>query len=316
MGSVKTFFHLLKNDRSKIRTAVFRRLSGIGVLKILSDRAFLKYAYRAHFGKKLNLKNPVTFNEKLNWLKLYNRNPEYRKLVDKYEVKNYIAEKIGEEYVIPTIGVWDKVSDIDFDALPDSFVLKCTHDSGSAVICKGKSSFDFEKAKKKLNKKIRKNFYWYGREWPYKDLKPRIIAEEYITDRTDGTERAEGDDLHDYKLFCFNGECKFFKIDFDRFTHHRANYYDKNKQLMPMYGGTFLPDHSRDIYIPSSMDKMIELAERLSTGFPHVRVDFYDVGDKIYFGELTFFHCSGLEPFYPEEWDKTLGDWLILPEKR
>ena len=162
MGSVKTFFHLLKNDRSKIRTAVFRRLSGIGVHKILSDRAFLKYAYRAHFGKKLNLKNPVTFNEKLNWLKLYNRNPEYRKLVDKYEVKNYIAEKIGEEYVIPTIGVWDRVSDIDFDALPDSFVLKCTHDSGSAVICKDKNSFDVEKAKKKLSEKHAEQLSYYA----------------------------------------------------------------------------------------------------------------------------------------------------------
>ena len=309
MGSVRTFFKLVKNDRAKISTALFRRLNESGMLRILSDRAFLKYAYKAHFGKKLDLKNPLTFNEKLNWLKLYNRDESCIPLVDKLAVKDYIANTIGEKYVVPTLAVWDRDEDIDIGVLPDKFVLKCTHDSGSAVVCRDKSTFDFENARKKLKRKLEKNLFWHGREWPYKKLEPKIIAEAYVDNGKSG-------DLEDYKLFCFNGKCRCYKVDFDRFTNHGANYFDTEGNLLPFGEAVCPPDFDKKIDIPDAIKEMIPMAEKLSEGYPFVRVDFYEANGNVYFGEMTFFPASGFGPLIPEQWDKTLGDWLILPEKQ
>ncbi|MCR5361421.1 MAG: glycosyl transferase [Bacteroidales bacterium] len=260
-------------------------------------------------GKEMNWKNPQTFNEKLQWLKVHNRKSEYTVMVDKYLVKKYVAEKIGEEYVIPSLGVWDRVEDIDFDALPDQFVLKCTHDSGGIVICKDKSKLDRQAAIKKLSKGLKSNYFLRNREWPYKNVKPRIIGEPYMCD--------VNDELNDFKWFCFDGKPHVMFIATDRFNvqeETKFDFYDMDFRHLPFTNGH--PNATCQIEKPQTFEKMKSLAEKLSAGIPHVRVDFYDVDGRIYFGELTFFHWSGLVPFSPEEWDYTLGSWINLPNKK
>ncbi len=284
----------------------FTGLSRRGYLNWLPDKAYIKIEYRLRMGKKLNLKNPQTFNEKLQWLKLYNRKPEYTKMVDKYDAKAYVAERIGEEYIIPTIGVWDKFEDIDFDSLPDQFVLKCTHDSGGLVICRDKSKLDIEDAKKKIEKSLQRKYYLSGREWPYKNVKPRIIAEAYMED----TATAE---LRDYKFFCFDGQVKALFIATERASkteETKFDFFDENFNHLPFTNG-----HPNAAVIPEkpvNFEKMKELAGKLSVGIPHLRVDFYEVNGKIYFGELTFSHWGGMMPFEPEEWDETFGSWIQI----
>ncbi len=275
---------------------------------VLSDEKYLKVYYKSIFHKKLNLDNPVTFNEKLQWLKIHDKNPQYSKMVDKYETKTYTAEIIGKKYIIPTLGIYDRFEDIDFEKLPNQFVIKCTHDSGGVLICKDKNRFNVKDARKKVNKSLKRDFYNCGREWPYKNVKPRIIIEEYIIDKSIN-------ELQDYKFFCFNGKTKFFKIDFNRFIEHHANYYDTNCKLLPFGEKTCLPDYNKKIEIPSNIYKMIELAERLSKDIPFVRVDFYNVNGQILFGEMTFYPAAGFGKFEPEEWDRKLGDMLDLPKQ-
>lgn len=277
--------------------------------RILPNSLYLKLTYYKRLGKKLNLKSPQTFNEKLQWLKLYNRKPEYTKMVDKYEAKQYVEKIIGKEYIIPTLGIWNKFEDIDFDKLPNQFVLKCTHDSGGVIICKDKKEFEKDKAREEINICLKANYFYRSREWPYKNVKPRIIAEQYMEDN-------KSKELRDYKFFCFNGKVKCFKIDFDRFLQHRANYYDTSLKILPFGEAICPPDYNRNLEIPEQINKMIMLAEKLSKDIPFLRVDFYEVNGKIYFGELTFFPASGLGKFTNEEWDKTLGSWIELPKGR
>lgn len=298
---------------------------------LFSDSVFLKIKYRSVFGKKINLQNPQTYNEKLQWLKLYDHNPNYTKMVDKYEVKNYVASIIGKEHIIPTLALYDRVEDVDFDALPNQFVLKCTHDSGGVVICKDKSSFDKEAAIKKLKKGIRQNFYLQTREWPYKNVKPRIIAEKYMNNTDDELEdykycyyngtmkripsQSSNSELSDYKWFCFNGEPKAMFVATDRFAEGeetKFDFYDAEFNHLPFTNGH--PNATRPVMKPAGFEEMKELARKLSKGIPHVRVDFYEVKDKVYFGELTFFHWSGFVKFKPEIWDKTFGEWIELPK--
>lgn len=269
----------------------------------VSDKFFIKLKYEYMMDKKLNLKNPKTFNEKLQWLKLYDRNPEYTKMVDKYEVKRYVANIIGDEYIIPTIAIYDKFDDIDFSKLPNQFVIKCTHDSGGLVICKDKVNLDYNKAKKKINKCLKTNFYYTGREWPYKNIKPRIIIEKYMEDQNEK-------DLKDYKFFCFNGVPKFMFVAVDRPYDTKFNFYDLNFKKLPFM--QHYHNFNKKIVKPKGFDEMVELAKKLSQGIPHVRVDFYDINGKTYFGELTFFHFSGFEKFEPSEWDEKIGDMLEL----
>lgn len=288
-------------------------LAIMDVLKIVPDEPYLKFLYRIRMGKKLNLHPPVTFNEKLQWLKIHDHNPEYSRLVDKSEVKKYIADTIGEQYVIPQLGIWDRAEDIDFDSLPDRFVLKCTHDSGSIVICRDKSRFDKEAAIKLLNKAVKRNFYNSKREWAYKGLKGRIIAEQYMEDTLVEGQSATGD-LSDYKIFCFNGEPRtIFVVRGGHQDESRVKrwMYDTNWKLYEagFHGKQPRTDAEEK---PAQLEEMLELARKLSRDIPFLRVDFYIINGKVYFGEMTFFHMSGCEKFSPESFDKTLGDMLVL----
>ncbi len=291
-------------------TLAFTWLSVHGFLNFVPDKIYLKIAYKLSLKKKLNLKNPQTFNEKLQWLKLYDRKPEYTKMVDKYEVREYIASKIGEEYLIPLVGgPWNSFDEIDFDKLPDQFVLKTTHDSGGVVICRNKSEFDKQKARTLLTKSLKYSFFWRGREWPYKNCKPRIIAEKYMEDEKTA-------ELRDYKFFSFDGEVKTLFIATDRQKvdeDTKFDFFDMDYNHLDFRNGH--PNAKIYPEKPKTFDEMKRIAAVLSEGIPQVRVDLYEVNGKIYFGEMTFFHWSGFVPFEPEEWDKNFGDWIKLPRK-
>ena len=275
-----------------------------------SDKLYLKMLYRIRMGKPLNLNDPQTFTEKIQWLKLYNRKPEHTTMVDKNAVKDYVAKRIGEEYIIPTIGVWNRPEDIDFSTLPERFILKTTHGGGGGgiSICRGKATFNKEEALAHLRQSLKQNIYSVYKEWPYKNVPHRIIAEEYVEDTT-------LKELRDYKFYCFNGKCRCFKVDYDRFIEHHANYYDLNCNILPFGETAFPPQYDKHIELPQNLNKMMELAEKLSEKEPFLRVDFYNVDGNIYFGELTFFPFSGLSKFTSEEWNKKLGEWIELPLK-
>lgn len=277
---------------------------------IWPDKLYLQLRFYFEMGQKLNVKSPKTFNEKLQWLKLYNRKPEYTTMVDKYAVKQYVADKIGEEYIIPTLGIWTRVEEIDWESLPNQFVLKTTHGGGSGgvVICKDKAKFDKIEACRKLQRSLNSDIYRNYREWPYKNVTRRIIAEHFMVDES-------GLELKDYKFFCFNGRVECFKVDFDRFISHKANYYDRNANLLSFYELVCPSDYSKVFEKPQNFDKMIELAEKLAKNIPFVRMDLYNINGNIYFGEITFFPASGMGKFKPEEWDEKLGDMIKLPTK-
>lgn len=274
--------------------------------KLLPDKLYLKLMYRLCMRKRLNLENPKTYNEKLQWLKLYDRKSEYTMMVDKYEVRKYIADTIGKEYLIPSLGVWDKFEDIDFEQLPDQFVLKPNHTSGDVYICKDKSKIDYKELEKEVNAWMKKEYFWYQREWQYKNIKPRIICEKYMVDES-------GTELKDYKYFCFNGEPKAMFVATDRGIDTRFDFYDIQFNHLPFM--QHYKNATKKINKPKGFDEMVVLSKKLSKEFPHVRVDFYDVNGEIYFGELTFYHFSGFEKFEPEEYDYLFGSWLDLPDK-
>ena len=303
MSKIGKLFYYLWNDRDKLKLALLRRCARF----YKSDEKYLKKLFKIRMGKELNLNNPQTFSEKLQWLKIHNRKPIMTTMVDKVEVKNYVADIIGNEYIIPTLGVYNSVDEIDFDALPAQFVLKCSHDSGGLVICRDKSKLNIKTAKRKLKKALKTNYYYQNREWPYKGVTPRIIAEQYMVDES-------GYELKDYKWFCFSGEPKALYIATDRCVESeetKFDFFDADFNHLPFTNGH--PNSSRPVLKPSSFEKMKGLAAKLSVGQPHLRVDFYDIDGKIYFGELTFYHLSGMMPFEPEEWDYTFGSWIKLP---
>ena len=304
MNFIRKFIKYLLHNPSAIAIALLRRLSFA-----IPDRPYLKMMFRLKMGYPLDLNNPKTFSEKLQWLKLYNRKPEYTRMVDKYAVKDYVAKVIGEEYIIPTIGVWDRFEDIDFNILPEQFVLKTTHGGGSGgvVICNNKQTFNIDAAKEKLNHSLKTDIYKYLREWPYKNVEKRIIAEQYMQD-------TDSDELKDYKFFCFNGKVQFFKIDFDRFEGHRANYYDNKGKILTLREVDLLPPVPGKVKVPDNLNEMIKIVEILSEGIPFIRIDLYDINRRIYFGEMTFFPASGLGKFSPAEADKKIGEFLHLQQ--
>lgn len=282
---------------------LFISLGHRGWFHWMNDELYLKIAYRIKMGEKLHLNPPVTFNEKLQWLKLHDRKPEYTTMVDKYEAKKWVAERIGEEYIIPTLGVWNHFDEIDFDKLPNQFVLKCTHDSGGLVICRDKEKLDKKAARKKLENCLKHNFFWGQREWPYKNVKPRILAEEMV-------------DMNpvDYKWICLKGEPKVLCMCMDRQKGDLTfNYYDMNFNLLP-FEWVHPNIKTGVVKRPENFDEMKKLAQKLSKGIPEVRVDFYDINGQVYFGELTFYHQSGFAHIHPHEWETELGNWITLPK--
>ena len=288
----------------------FAFLAGRGLKGDVPGEEFLKRVYRFNMNRELNLDDPVTYTEKLQWLKLYDHRPEYSVMVDKYAAKEFVAERIGAEHVIPLLGVWDSVEDIDFENLPQRFVLKTTHDSGGIVICKDKAKLNITAAKKKLNRFMKREYYRCNREWPYKNVKPRIIAEKYMLNHEGSAE------LSDYKWFCFDGVARVMFVVTDRQTPGvgtKMDYFDMEFRHLPFTNGC--PNATREIEKPVNFERMREMAERISKGLPHVRVDFYEADGQVYFGEITFFDGCGMTPFEPEEWDTIFGSWIQLPEK-
>ncbi|WP_204444841.1 ATP-grasp fold amidoligase family protein [Bacteroides caecigallinarum] len=276
--------------------------------RFIPDKLYIKVVYRYKMGRWIDWDNPETFNDKLQWMKLYNRRPEYTMMVDKYAVKEYVKNKIGEQYVVPNLFVWDRPEDIDFDMLPDKFVIKTTHDGGSrgCVICKDKQKLNRKETLRRLKKSMKNNLFYKYREWPYKNVKKRIIAEKFLENEDSST-------LNDYKLYCFNGLVKCVCISNNRFLGDTEfDYFDDNFNRLPFSQGG--PNSKKEIKKPQTFDEMKVIAEKLSSGIPHVRVDLYEVKGHVYFGELTFFDSSGFKEFIPEEWDYKLGSWLELPE--
>lgn len=305
MSKIKTLLHYIFYDRRTLKLALLQKSATL----YRSDAKYLKKLFKLRMGKDLNLDNPKTFNEKLQWLKLYNRKPEYTRMVDKYEAKRYVADIIGEEYIIPTLGVWERFEDINFDALPNQFVLKTTHGGGNTgvVICKDKNTFDILRAKKKLEASLKQDIYISLREWPYKNVKRRIIAEEYVVD--------SNGELNDFKFFCFNGDPKVMLVATERNSKTGVcfDYFDMEFNHLPFEQGG--PNSKQLLTRPEAMADMIQIAKSLSRNIPQVRVDLYNVDGRIFFGEMTFFDSSGMAEFNPQEWDRIFGDWIELPAK-
>lgn len=292
-------FNIIKSPRKIIII-----LASLNFFNFLNDKAYLKMMYWCFFGKKINLKNPVTFNEKIQWLKLYDRDEKYTTMVDKIEAKKYVSSIIGEEYIIPTLGEYEKFNDIDFSKLPDKFVIKCTHDSGRVVICDDVKRLDINNAKKIINKSLKREYYYWGREWPYKNVKPRIIVEEYM-----------GSNIMDYKIFCFNGKPEFILMCTNRDGRFKnTDFYDFNWNHMEFTREKH-ENNPNGIRKPKNLEIMFNIAKALSKNIPFVRVDLYDIKGKVFFGELTFSPSSGYEGFKPKEWDEKLGNLIELKMK-
>lgn len=270
------------------------------------DAQYLKIRYWNKYHEKLNLSHPKTFGEKLQWLKIHDRKPQYTEMVDKYEAKQYLADRIGQEHIVPVLGLYDKFTDIDFDTLPNKFVIKTTHDSGGVVICTDKTKLDLAAAEQKINDSLKRNYYWHGREWPYKNVKPRILVEKLL-------ENKDKSDLVEYNFFCCNGEPKFVSLCFgDKAAHTRYNdYYDMTFKKLPFSCG--YPVSKKIFKKPKQFDEMVEIAKKLSKGTYFLRVDMYICNDRIYSSELTFYHWSGFCKFEPQKYNKIIGDYIKLP---
>ena len=304
MSKLSTAIRLIKNGKADFWASLLENLNFL-----FPDKLYLKLMFRCKMGYWMNFDNPKTFSEKLQWLKLYNRNPLYTTLVDKYAVKKWVADKIGEDHVIPMLGVWDNANEIDFESLPDQFVLKTTNGGGGdVVICKDKSKFDRKKAVAHLNKSLKNNIYNNYREWPYKNVRPRIIAEKYMED--------ESGELRDYKVFCFNGTPKIFLLYKDRYDDKKMtiDFFDEQRNWLNLTHPEF--DRSTEKPdLPDCFERIFSLAKILSQSIPFVRCDFYIVNGSIYFGEMTFYPTSGFALYKPFSWEEKMGSWLKLPNK-
>ncbi len=296
----------IKNGFRYILDPSFRFLENAkwGMYNNVPDDVFLKKAFKLFLGYELNLENPKTFNEKMQYLKIHNRQDVFTTMVDKYLVKDYVSKKIGEQYVIPLLGVWDKFEDIDFNKLPDQFVLKSTHDSGSIVICTDKEKINKESAKQMFEKSLKRQYYYTWREWPYKNVKPRIIAEKYMKDRN-------SENLNVFKFLNFNGNPEIVQvIQDDKTDKESIDYFNTKWEKIQITQG--FPNSEHSLSKPETLDTMLKLAEKLSEGFPFLRTDFYEINGKVYFSEFTFFSDTGLGKFDPPEWDLKLGKMIDL----
>lgn len=292
----------MKNNKYDFWAHALNRL-----VYVLPDKWYLFFRFKNRVGYWPHLNHPRSFNEKLQWLKLNDRHAEYTQMVDKIDAKKYVASIIGDKYIIPTLGVWNSVDEIEWDKLPNQFVIKVSSDSGGIVVCKDKQTLDIEKAKEKLTNGWGKNYYVHNKEYPYRDLTPRIIAEEYKEDES-------GYELRDYKIFCFNGEPKILFVASDRQKageDTKFDFFDLNWNHLPFTNGH--PNSKEHIAKPKNFEEMLEIAKKLSVGIPQVRIDLYNCNGQIYFGEITFFHWSGMTAFDPIEWDFKLGKMIKLP---
>lgn len=314
MSKIQSALQMLKSDRSTFMAAIIQNFFGW-----LPDKTYLQLLYRFKMSHKLDLNHPKTFTEKIQWLKLYNRKPEYTLMVDKYAVKKYVADIIGEKYIIPTLGVWDKPEDIDWDALPNEFVLKTTHGGGSGgvVICKDKKTFDRNKAILTLRDSMNSDIYRSLREWPYKDVKKRVLAEKYMTPKDMVNNPSY--DLSDYKFFCFNGEPKYCQVIRDRHSKESIDFYDMNWRHQEFVGlnpvtssGKNLVNGVNPVPRPLLLDDMICVCHKLSKNMKFVRIDMYVIDNRIYFGEITFYPASGMGLFNPDKWNEELGNLISL----
>lgn len=303
MSRISTAIHLIQENPGEFKASIVKLFS-----PLLSDKQYLSMMFRYRMGYKLDWENPKTFSEKLQWLKLNDHNPTYTQLVDKYEVKEYVSQLIGERYVAKTLGIWDSPEEVDFASLPQQFVLKTTHGGGNSgvIICRDKSLLDEAKTRQALRRSMKQDLYRDSREWPYKNVNRRILAEEYLEDKETG-------ELRDYKFFCFDGTVKALFVATERQTRKEPffNFFDREYNSLDVKQG-----HPRAEVIPDKpalFEEMVRVAEELSKNVPHVRVDLYQVNGQIYFGEFTFYHFGGMVHFEPESWDKYFGDWLILP---
>ncbi|HEY5556696.1 ATP-grasp fold amidoligase family protein [Acetobacterium sp.] len=283
---------------------VVNYILGQRITRIIPDETFVKLEYRASIGRRLNLDSPQSFNEKLQWLKLFDRKQEYTQLADKYKVRKYIKGTIGEEYLIPLLGVYDSYDEIDFEALPNQFVLKPNHTSGDVYLCKDKSKIDYVELKKTVKKWMEIEYYWIHREWPYKNIKPEIICEKFMSETNIPP--------NDYKVVCFNGKARLVQVHMGRFTNHIQDTYDLEWNKIDMTWGFEISEHAT-CKKPKKLEKMIELSEQLAVNMCQVRIDWFIVEDNLYFGEITFFDGSGFTPIIPESYDYLLGSWINLP---
>lgn len=314
MSKIQSALQMLKTDREAFMAAIVQNF-----FRWLPDKPYLQLLYRFKMGHRLDLKSPKTFTEKIQWLKLYNRKPEYTFMVDKYAVKKYVADIIGEKYIIPTLGVWDKPEDIDWDALPNEFVLKTTHGGGSGgvVICKDKKTFDRNKAILTLRDSMNSDIYRSLREWPYKDVKKRVLAEKYMAPKDMVNNPIY--DLSDYKFFCFNGEPKYCQVIRDRHSKESIDFYDMNWRHQEFVGlnpvtssGKNLVNGVNPVPRPLLLDDMICVCHKLSKNMKFVRIDMYVIDNRIYFGEITFYPASGMGLFNPDKWNEELGNLISL----
>ena len=293
-------------DILKRPSLLFMTLGHRGYFNWMSDEHYLRIAYKIKMGRKLNLSNPQSFSEKMQWLKLNDRKPEYTMMVDKFAVKDYVAGIIGKEYIIPTLGVWSNFDEIDFDYLPEQFVLKCTHDSGGLVICRDKNNFNKRSARKILNKCLKHNYFWGNREWPYKNVPHRIIAEKYIESST------STGDLPDYKFFCFNGEPKYCQVITGRQHRMSIDFFDRDWNHLPFHEPKVFPFSETVQECPEHYGEMWNMARLLAKDKAFSRIDFYNVSGKVYFGEITFYPTSGMGGFSPDNWDLNFGNLINL----
>lgn len=299
MNLLRRIKHLFTQPRHTILATI------IETRQYWSDRLYLSLLYRLYFGKKLNLRHPVTFNEKLSWIKLYDRRPEYTQMADKYAVKHYVASLIGKEYVVDNLQVVYSWGEIDFSKLPNQFVIKCTHDSGGAFICKDKATFDYEGTRQIIEKNLQRDYFYHLREWPYKNIKPKIIIDRYLDDHT-------GNELRDYKFWCFGGKPTYMYCTI-KGQNVYENFYDMDFEPVGIDHG--FPRHKPEFDRPVNFELMKELATNLSQGIPFLRVDFFDVDGKVYFGEFTFYDWGGMRPF-GGDWDERLGALIELPSRK
>lgn len=300
MGGINKINFNSFDKKHKLRTMMMKSL------RFLPDKTYLKFLFRVRNGKKLDLKSPKTFCEKMNWLKINEKQESYTKLVDKVLVRDYIDKKIGEGHTFPLLGVWDRFEDIDFDQLPDEFVLKCNHDSGSVKIIKDKSSLtskDYEEMKKKYASALKDNPFFAGREYPYKNVKAKILAEKLMT-------MEDGSGINDYKFFCFDGKPEILFVATDRQTDVKFDFYDMDFQHLDIIN--IHPQSGKTIEKPACFEEMKEIAGKLSAGMKFVRIDLYEIDGTVFFGEFTFFHAGGFWPLTPEEWETKLGDLIKI----